>query len=63
MKYLFILLCILIFACTINSNAQTALPDSSISERVITLDETVVSANKVPEEKKNVAQQIEVISE
>ncbi|MBK9731709.1 MAG: TonB-dependent receptor [Chitinophagaceae bacterium] len=63
MKHSFILLYILVFASVINSSAQNTLPDSLLSERVITLDETVVSANKVPEAKKNVAQQIEVISE
>ncbi len=62
MKQFFILSGFLIFAFGIHVTAQPAPTDTTLSERVITLDETVVSANKVPEAKRNVSQQIEVIN-
>ncbi len=62
MKQFFILSYCLLFLFTIPVVAQTSDPDTTLTDRVITLDETVVSANKVPEEKRNVAQQVEVIN-
>jgi len=50
------------FFCTINfANAQTLTLDTS-TNKSISLDEIVISANKTPESKKNVAQQIEVLT-
>ncbi|MEO5673009.1 MAG: TonB-dependent receptor [Chitinophagales bacterium] len=58
MKFNFLLI-ILIILCQ-NLFSQNLPADTS--NRVINLDEVVVSANKVTEDKKNVAQQIESIS-
>jgi hemoglobin/transferrin/lactoferrin receptor protein len=46
----------------LNAEAQTSPPDTTLSDRVIDIDEVVVSANKVPEAKKDVAQQVESIT-
>ncbi|MBA2421609.1 MAG: TonB-dependent receptor [Chitinophagales bacterium] len=61
MKRYFILLFIIPIICS-NASAQTTASDSTLSDRVIDIDEVVVSANKVPEAKKDVAQQVESVS-
>lgn len=62
MKQLFILLMILFNLKALILTAQQAIPDTTLTERLIELDETVVSANLVPEEKRNVAQQVEAVT-
>lgn len=62
MKYFLILLFIQIHLQVLLVAAQTAEEDTTYAERVIELDETVVSANLVPEEKKYVSQQVESIT-
>jgi hemoglobin/transferrin/lactoferrin receptor protein len=58
MYRLFLLLCHLFLFSIIQSNAQTILQDSIPKP----LDEVVISANKFPEKKRNIAQRIDKIS-
>jgi len=54
---------ILLLLTFINFNLSFGqLPDDTIQNKIITLGETVISANKVEETKKTVAQQIQVLS-
>jgi hemoglobin/transferrin/lactoferrin receptor protein len=63
MKRLFLSFLFIICLRQFDTIAQSTIPDSLLSERVITLDDVVISANKVAESKKNVSQQVEAITQ